>query len=216
MLSPSNPSPAPQGDADLEIVVTAAGQAWVGQQTVSVPAGTDPRAAAAAVVSALARQQGRDVRAVLVDTGRGERRRMLFTANGEVMQAPEAMTGAGSAVADPDLAGVLPPSEPPRPVDPATIPAWPHIDLALTDDGHVLVNEKLVAVPSGIGEPRAYAVALAATELVRLGLARPVRATARDPDGTIWPLLIHPGGAATEAGPPELPGTAGKRGHRGH
>jgi hypothetical protein len=214
-MLPSNPSPDPQGDADLEIVVTAAGQAWVGQQTVGVPAGTDPRAAAAAVVSALARQQGRDVRAVLVDTGRGERRRMRFTADGEIMQAAEAMAGAGSAAADPDPAGVLPPSEP-QPVDPATIPAWPHIDLALTDDGHVLVNEKLVAVPSGVAEPRAYAVALAAAELGRLGLARPVRATARDPDGTIWPLLIHPGGAATEAGPPELPGTAGKRGRRGH
>jgi hypothetical protein len=212
---PANPSPTPPGTTPLEIVVTAAGQAWVGPQKVSVPAGTDPRAAAAAVASALARRQGHDVHAVLVDTGRGERRRMLFTADGQVMQAAEAMTDVAGAVADPDLAGALPPPEPPQPADPAAIPAWPHIDLALTDDGHVLVNEKLVTVPSGVADPRAYAVALAAGELARLGMARPVRATARDPDGTVWPLLIHPGGAATEAGPPEIPAAPGKRGRRG-
>lgn len=195
--------------------MTAAGEAWVGPRQVSVPAGTDPRAAAAAVASALARQHGHDVHAVLVDTGRGERRRMLFTAEGQVMQAAEAITDGAGAAADPDLAGALPPPEPPQLVDPAAVPAWPHIDLALTDGGHVLVNEKLVAVPSGIADPRAYAVALAAGELARLGMARPVRATARDPDGTVWPLLIHPGGAATEAGPPEIPAAAGKRGRRG-
>jgi hypothetical protein len=215
MLTPSTPPPGPPGGPPVRIVVTAAGQAWVGEQPVGVPAGTDPRAAAAAVVSALARQQGRDVHAVLVDAGRGECRRMLFTPDGDVMQAAEAMPDAETATAGPVPAGALPAPEPPRPVDPAAVPAWPHIDLALTGDGHVLVNEKLVAVPPGIADPRAYAVALAAAELVRLGLARPVRATARDPDGTVWPLLIHPGGAATEAGPPEIPGTAGKRGRRG-
>jgi hypothetical protein len=212
MITPSAPMPGLPGAAPLEIVVTAAGQAWVGQHAVSVPAGTDPRAAAAAVVSALARQLGRDVHAVLSDTGRGERRRMLFTAAGEVMQAADATTdGAG---ADPDHAGSLPTPEPPLPVDPAAIPAWPHIDLALTDDGHVLVNGRLVAVPPGAADPRAYAVALAAAELARLGLTRPVRATGRDPDGTVWPILVHPGGAATEAGPPEIPGAAAKRGRR--
>jgi hypothetical protein len=197
----------------VEIVVTAAGQAWVGQQAVGVPSGTDPRAAAAAVVSALARQQGRDVHAVLLDAGRGERRRMLFTAAGEVMQATTAMTGGTAAVDAPDQDEALLPPEPPQLVDPAAVPAWPHIDLALTADGHVLVNDKLVAVPPGVADPRAYAVALAAAELARVGLARPVRASARDPDGTVWPILIHPGGAATEAGPPEIPG-AGKRGRR--
>ncbi len=215
MLTPSAPSPVPPGTAPLEIVVTGAGQAWVNQQPVSVPAGTDPRAAAAAVVSVIARQRGRDVHAVLVDTGRAERRRMLFTADGKVMQAAEAMTGGAGAVADPGQAGVLPPPEPPQPVDPAAIPAWPHVDLALIDDGHVLVNDTLIAVPSGVTDPRAFAVALAAADLVRPGLARPVRATARDPDGTVWPILIHPGGAATEAGPPETPGAAGRRGRRG-
>ena len=215
MITPPAPAPVPPGAAPLEIVVTAAGQAWVGEQTVSVPAGTDPRAAAAAVVSALSRQQGRDVHAVLVDTGRGERHRMLFTADGTVMQAAEAMTDRAAAVAEPAGDSALLPPEPPQPVDPAAIPAWPHIDLALTDDGHVLVNEMLVAVPPGAADPRAFAVSLAAAELARLGLARPVRATARDPDGTVWPILIHPGGAATDAGPPETPGAAGKRGRRG-
>jgi hypothetical protein len=115
----------------------------------------------------------------------------------------------------PDQDGALPQPEPPQAVDPSAVPAWPHIDLALTADGHVMVNDKLVAVPPGVADPRAYAVALAATELTRVGLARPVRASARDPDGTVWPILIHPGGAATEAGPPEIPGAAGKRGRRG-
>ncbi|MGH3302159.1 MAG: hypothetical protein ACRDOK_10840 [Streptosporangiaceae bacterium] len=215
MLTPSTPLPVPPDAAPLEIVVTAAGQAWVGQQTVSVPAGTDPRAAAAAVASAFARQQGRDVHAVLVDTGRGERRRMLFTADGTIMQAAEAMTDGAGVALDPAQAAPVSPPDPPEPVDPAAVPAWPHFDLALTGNGHVLVNETLVAVPSGVADPRAFAVALAAAELARLGLARPVRATARDPDGTVWPILIHPGGAATEAGPPETPGATGKRSRRG-
>jgi hypothetical protein len=123
--------PVPPGAVSLLIIVTPAGQAWVGQQAVSVPPGTDPRVAAAAVVSARALRQGRDLPAVLVGPGRGERHRMVFAATGEVLW--EAMPDDAGAAADADQERVLPPREPAEEVDPAAIPAWPHFNIVLTD-----------------------------------------------------------------------------------
>jgi hypothetical protein len=122
--------PVPPAAAPLKIVVTGAGQAWVGRQAVSVPPGTDPRVAAAAVVSAAARRQGRDLPAVLVGPGRGERHRMVFTATGEVLWEEAVIDGAD---ADAGEDGAFPPREPPENVDPAAIPAWPHFNIVLTD-----------------------------------------------------------------------------------
>jgi hypothetical protein len=124
--------PVPPGAVPLQIIVSAAGQAWVGQQAVSVPPGTDPRVAAAAVVSASARRQGRDLPAVLVGPGRGERHRMVFTATGEVLWE-EAAPDDACAVADADEDTASPQREPPEDVDPAAIPAWPHFNIVLTD-----------------------------------------------------------------------------------
>lgn len=130
MVTGSAQPPVPPGAAPLQIVVTGAGQAWVGRQAVSVPPGTDPRVAAAAVVSAAARRQGRDLPAVLVGPGRGERHRMVFTATGEVLWQ-EAVIDEADADADENTA--VPPREPPESVDPAAIPAWPHFNIVLTD-----------------------------------------------------------------------------------
>jgi hypothetical protein len=134
MVTGSAQPPVPPGVGPLEIVVTGAGQAWVGRQAVSVPPGTDPRVAAAAVVAARARRQGRDLPAVLVGPGRGERHRMVFTATGEVLweEAVIDEADAGDAAADNDDRR-FPPREPPENVDPAAIPAWPHFNIVLTD-----------------------------------------------------------------------------------
>jgi hypothetical protein len=129
MVTGSPQPPVPPGAAPLKIVVTGAGQAWVGRQAVSVPPGTDPRVAAAAVVSAAARRHGRDLPAVLVGPGRGERHRMVFTATGEVLWEEAVIDEADAE--DEDRA--FPPREPPQNVDPATIPAWPHFNIVLTD-----------------------------------------------------------------------------------
>jgi hypothetical protein len=132
MVTGSAQLPVPPGAGPLKIVVTAAGQAWVGQQAVSVPPGTDPRVAAAAVVSARARRQRRDLAAVLVGPGRGERHRMVFTAMGEVLWEETVSDGADAVpAADEDSASL--PREPPEKVDPAAIPAWPHFNIVLTD-----------------------------------------------------------------------------------
>jgi hypothetical protein len=122
--------PVPPGAAPLEIVVTAAGLAWVGQQPVSVPPGTDPRVAVAALVSARARRQGCDLAAVLVGPGRGERHRMVFTATGEVLWE-QAVIDEPDADAGEDRR--FSPREPPENVDLAAIPAWPHFNIVLTD-----------------------------------------------------------------------------------
>jgi hypothetical protein len=132
MMTPSAQTPVQPGAASLKIVVTAAGQAWVGEQAVSVPPGTDPRVAAAAVVAARARRQGRDLPAVLVGPGHGERHRMLFTATGEVLWQ-EAVTDDADSAGDADQDRALPPPQPRQDVDPAAIPAWPHFNIVLTD-----------------------------------------------------------------------------------
>jgi hypothetical protein len=85
-------------------------------------------------------------------------------------------------------------------VDPDSVPAWPLLNIALTAEGTALVNDVPVPQPPGV-DPRAAAVAAAAGHIGQLGLARPVRANATDPDGTVWPLIIHPNGSATAAGP---------------
>jgi hypothetical protein len=130
MVTGSPQLPVPPGAAALKIVVTAAGQAWIGQQPVSVPPGTDPRVAAAAVVSARARRQGCDLAAVLVGPGRGERHRMVFTATGEILWEQAVIDGLD---ADGDQDQAFPPRELPENVDPAAIPAWPHFNIVLTD-----------------------------------------------------------------------------------
>jgi hypothetical protein len=268
--------PGPEGP--LEIVVTPDGRGWVDQWPVTVPAGSDPRVVAAELLSALAQRERCDISAVLVETGRNERWRMLFRAGGEILQSarplrqPDGPAETGDAAArhgddadgwqgdyaagqyedeenehagdieswheehlDADSASA--PSQrrhatpewpsgrdddtnlmatpgPPLDVNPDSVPAWPHFDITLVSEQHVVVNGVRHVIPRAASDPRAYGVAIAAAQLRRMGLARPVRAFARDPDGTIWPILIHPSGAATEAGPPEVHGEKSRRGNR--
>jgi hypothetical protein len=132
MVTGSAQPPVPPGAVPLKIIVTAAGQAWVGQQPITVPPETDPRVAAAAVVSAAARRQGRDLPAVLVGPGRAERHRMVFTAAGEILWEQTVIDEADVS-ADRDEDRATSPREPPEHVDPAAIPAWPHFNIVLTD-----------------------------------------------------------------------------------
>jgi hypothetical protein len=86
----------------------------------------------------------------------------------------------------------------------AGVPAWPTIEIALDGDENLTVNDIPIPVPPGT-DPHAAAVAAASDQMSALGLERPVRAKATDPDGTVWPLIIHPDGTATGAGEPTRP-----------
>jgi hypothetical protein len=132
MVAPPAENPVSRSAAPLEITVTHTGQAWVDQQPVTVPPGTDPRAAAAQVAITRARRQGVDLRAVLIGPGPGERHRMLFTAKGQVLWE-EARARDTSAQSDEDPYAGLPPPEPREDIDPATIPAWPHFNIVITE-----------------------------------------------------------------------------------
>jgi hypothetical protein len=86
----------------------------------------------------------------------------------------------------------------------AGVPAWPTIEINLDGDEHLTVNDIPIPVPPGT-DPHTVAVAAASDQMSALGLERPVRAKATDPDGTVWPLIIHPDGTATAAGEPTRP-----------
>jgi hypothetical protein len=235
------------------LVVTPDRRAYVDGTPIAVPAGTDPRVAAANAAITRAQQLGRAVRAVLDDAD-GQRWPMILTPEGGVFQAtrplrdipptdsrsvPDASASAEKRPEEPRPAAItrqdLPPDRtdvpatvnghpqrptdphetrlirvreadlrPPEEIDPSTVPAWPLVTIVLTEEGKAFVNDTPVSQRDGV-DPRAAAVAAAAEHIAQLGLARPVRANATEPDGTIWPLLIHPDGTATAAGEPIRP-----------
>ncbi|MGW7002842.1 hypothetical protein ACWGCW_08435 [Streptomyces sp. NPDC054933] len=117
-----------------------------------------------------------------------------------VEQAPSADTPAGIQPVQVPDEELLPPQD----FDPDSVPAWPLLTITLTAEGTALVNDSPVQHPPEV-DPRTAAVAAAAGHIGQLGLARPVRANATDPDGTVWPLIIHPNGTATAAGDPIRP-----------
>jgi len=86
---------------------------------------------------------------------------------------------------------------------PATprIPGWPILRIRLTQDGAEIDGTPIRSAPGE--DPRQTALRAAAATAVQLG--RPVRAAATDPDGTTWPLIIHPDGSATAIGEPIRP-----------
>jgi hypothetical protein len=94
--------------------------------------------------------------------------------------------------------------QPPGDVAPGDVPAWPTLAITLHEDGRAQVEGRDVPQVTGF-TGREAAVAAAALHVRALGLIRPVRAVATDPDGTQWPLIIHPNGAATGAGEPVVP-----------
>lgn len=179
---------------------------------LDVPAGVDPRVVAAQAAIAQAQLVGRAVRAELHDAD-GLIWPLIITPEGGVLQGNRPLPppaeetrveeSAPAAVEQHDVPPDRehpPESVAPQPaVDPQALPAWPLVTIAMAKDGTVVVNEQPVPVPAG-ADPRAVGVAAAAEHVVRLGLARPVRARATEPDGTVWPLLIHPDGTATPAG----------------
>ncbi|MET9553731.1 hypothetical protein [Streptomyces sp. NPDC006645] len=76
----------------------------------------------------------------------------------------------------------------------ADVPAWPVYALTVHDDGRVLASGPLIETS---GHPtRAAAIEVVAGAAVRLG--RAVRATATEPDGAVWPLIVTPDGEVSE------------------
>jgi hypothetical protein len=183
---------------------------------LDVPAGVDPRVVATHAAIAQAQLIGRAVRAELHDA-EGLIWPLIITPEGGVLQGnrPLPSPAEETAVAEPvpvaqheappvherapQAAARQPAATPQFAVDPLSVPAWPLLTIVMTQDGTVLVNDTAVPVPAG-ADPRAAGVAAAAEHITRLGLGRPVRANATEPDGTVWPLLIHPDGTATPTG----------------
>ncbi|MEV8340109.1 hypothetical protein [Streptomyces niveus] len=76
----------------------------------------------------------------------------------------------------------------------ADVPAWPVYALTVHDDGRVLASGPLIVTS---GHPtRAAAIEVVAEAAGRLG--RSVRATASEPDGAVWPLIVSPDGEVSE------------------
>ncbi|MFI9311120.1 hypothetical protein [Streptomyces triculaminicus] len=179
---------------------------------LDVSAGVDPRVVAAQAAIAQAQLVGRAVRAELHDAD-GQIWPLIIAPDGGVLQGnrPLRPPVEEARVDEPAPASVeqheVPPvgerqleSLAPQPAAAQqSVPAWPLVTIAMAKDGTVVVNDQPVPVPAG-ADPRAIGVAAAAEHVTHLGLARPVRARATEPDGTIWPLLIHPDGTAAPAG----------------
>ncbi|WP_331718280.1 hypothetical protein [Streptomyces sp. NBC_00134] len=82
---------------------------------------------------------------------------------------------------------------------PSTVPAWPRYRLTAGTDGTVTIEGPAASPGPYLG--RAEAIEAVAGLAARLRPPRAVLADAIDTDGTLWPLLIGPDGAAQEAGP---------------
>ncbi|GAA4788382.1 hypothetical protein GCM10023220_11130 [Streptomyces ziwulingensis] len=78
--------------------------------------------------------------------------------------------------------------------DAADVPAWPVYDLTVHEDGRVLVSGPLV--PTSGHATRAAALDVVAH--VAAGLGRAVRATAAEPGGAVWRLIVSPEGEVSE------------------
>ncbi|WP_432094906.1 hypothetical protein [Streptomyces sp. bgisy100] len=80
----------------------------------------------------------------------------------------------------------------PAAVDPSTVPPSPVLTIVLMTDGSVSVDGD--PVPPG-DDPRAAGLREATVKAAFLG--RPVRVNAKEPDGSLWPLVVGPDGAVT-------------------
>lgn len=87
------------------------------------------------------------------------------------------------------------------------VPAWPVYALTVHDDGRVLASGPRIETS---GHPtRAGAIEVVAGAAGRLG--RAVRATATEPDGTVWPLIVSPDGEVSEVKTGRARATAPKK-----
>jgi hypothetical protein len=84
------------------------------------------------------------------------------------------------------------------------VPAWPSLAITLAADGSAQVEGRPVPAVPGFSV-REAAIAAAALHVRSIGLMRPVRAVATEPDGTQWPLIVHVNGSASAAGHPVNP-----------
>ncbi|WP_381798895.1 hypothetical protein [Streptomyces niveus] len=74
------------------------------------------------------------------------------------------------------------------------VPAWPVYDLTVHGDGRILTSGPLI--PLSGHATRAAAIEVVAGAAARLG--RAVRATATEPGGAVWQLIISPEGEVSE------------------
>ncbi|MEU1277666.1 hypothetical protein [Streptomyces sp. NPDC005805] len=81
--------------------------------------------------------------------------------------------------------------------DPSTVPLTPVLTILLGADGSVSVNGE--AVPAD-GDPRV--AGLAEVRIKAAFLGRPVRVTAKEPDGSAWALIVDVDGAVTPLSDP--------------
>lgn len=88
------------------------------------------------------------------------------------------------------------------------IPVWPTLSIELHADGRVRVDGERVDVPPG-ADARTAAIQVVGGTAALIG--RPVRAEAREADGTVWPLVVTPDGRAFPAGPARVPANDGRR-----
>ncbi|MEU8222989.1 hypothetical protein [Kribbella sp. NPDC048915] len=72
------------------------------------------------------------------------------------------------------------------------IPSWPKVTIRLYDDHNAEVKIAGRSHPLNHHDPRQASIQLVSEQAAQLG--RPVKATAVEPDGASWPLIIHPDG----------------------
>lgn len=180
----------------LHLATTAEGTAILDAVQLAVPEGVDPRQVSADAAVERARLLGRPARGILHDAD-GTRWPLIITPDAGIFQGdrplPDPTAPSWDAAAGTAASGGS--------IDPTRIPAWPHLRIELASDGVIRIDGDAVPAIPGFS-PYASAIAAAAARLAAQGLNRPVRATATDPDGTAWPLLIHPDGTASSAGEP--------------
>ncbi|MET9269441.1 hypothetical protein [Kribbella sp. NPDC003557] len=73
-----------------------------------------------------------------------------------------------------------------------SIPNWPKVTIKLFDDHNAEVKLAGRSHPINHHDPRQAAIVFVSERAAQLG--RPVRVTAFEPDGSSWPLIIHPDG----------------------
>ncbi|MGW0660560.1 hypothetical protein [Streptodolium elevatio] len=93
-------------------------------------------------------------------------------------------------------------------IDETAVPDWPVVTIRMSPDGRAEVDGQPVV--HGPGEDARDAAMSRAAHAAQ-GLGRPVRVDAREADGTLFPLIVDPTGAVTEAGPP-VPAASERRG----
>lgn len=87
-------------------------------------------------------------------------------------------------------------------IDETAVPDWPVVVIRMSPDGRAEVDgQPVVPGPAEDARDAAMSRAMYAAQ----GLGRPVRVDAHESDGTLFPLIVDPSGAVTEAGPPVPP-----------